>query len=100
MIAARNASASQTLSHAAEFAGRAEYRSASQAAARAVAPRMTCCPAGDGGEGGGALHGIADEAEVGSRIGGEIGCAHGRCARGVGDGGDDGGGDRACERKG
>ena len=37
-----------------------------------------CCaeddlsPAGDGGEGGGALHGVADEAEVGGGIGGEI----------------------------
>ena len=38
MTAARNASASQTLSHAAEF----DWCAASQAAASAVAPRMTC----------------------------------------------------------
>ena len=74
MRAARNASASQTLSQAAEFG----WWAASQAAASAVDAEDDLSPAGDGGEGGGALHGVADEAEVGGGIGGEIRGLHGR----------------------
>ena len=40
-------------------------------------------PAGDGGEGGGALHGVADEAEVGGGIGGRSGACSGRGVRGA-----------------
>ena len=42
-------------------------------------------PAGDGGEGGGTLHGVADEAEVGGGVGSEIRGQPGRWSVGAAD---------------
>ena len=72
-MAARKASASQTLSHAVEFGWRAASVAAAERRGRVI-------PAGDGGEGGGALHGVADEAEVGGGVGRRSGAALARAA--------------------